>query len=285
MKYSRLLLIGILLCLVLIGTVNAFSYTSQYPPAQSGTYVKATTMYGGAYPYYTTDPAKSLTGTWTGVCWVSTVGNNADQRFHIDLGSAKPISRIYYENGHLSGAYTENGAKNFTFWGSNVSGSFANLTYGADTGWTQLTASQTLFDEHVELDQADPKYITVTNTNAYRYYAFKFSDVYGPGVAAIMVIRRIELQMLNPDPVASFNLVLTDTSTGIPTSWQWNATNLLGNNTPVTISTDQNPILTLSQGNWLIDLIATNAEGSDTCNSTIGINLTSPQVYFWSRTS
>ena len=86
-------------------------------------------------------------------------------------------------------------------------------------------------------------------------------------------------------PVASFNLTLTDTSTGVPTSWQWNATNLLGNNTPVTISTDQNPILTLSQGNWLIDMIATNDIGSGTCNSTIGINLTSPQVYFWSRIS
>ena len=88
-----------------------------------------------------------------------------------------------------------------------------------------------------------------------------------------------------PPPVASFNLTLTDTSTNVPTSWQWNATNLLGNNTPVTISTDQNPILTLTQGNWLIDLIATNDQGSDTCNSTIGINLTSPQVYFWERTS
>ena len=86
-------------------------------------------------------------------------------------------------------------------------------------------------------------------------------------------------------PIASFNLVLTDTTTGAPTSWQWNATNLLGNNTPVTISTDQNPIVTLTQGNWLIDLIATNDLGSDTCNSTIGINLTSPQVYFWERTS
>ena len=84
-------------------------------------------------------------------------------------------------------------------------------------------------------------------------------------------------------PIASFNLVLTDTSTGSPSSWQWNATNLLGNNTPVTISTDQNPILILTQGNWLIDLIVTNAGGSDTCNSTIGINLTSPTVYFWNR--
>lgn len=86
-------------------------------------------------------------------------------------------------------------------------------------------------------------------------------------------------------PVASFVLTLTDTTIGFVSSWQWNATNLLGDNIPVTISTDQNPILTLTQGNWLIDLIATNDLGSDTCNSTIGINLTSPQVYFWSRTS
>jgi PKD repeat protein len=86
-------------------------------------------------------------------------------------------------------------------------------------------------------------------------------------------------------PVASFDIVLTDTSTQYPTSWIWNVTNLLGNNTEVTYSTSQNPILNLENGNWRINLTATNAVGSNTTSKIIGWNLSSPVVYFWKRTS
>ena len=86
-------------------------------------------------------------------------------------------------------------------------------------------------------------------------------------------------------PVASFDIVLTDTSTQYPTSWIWNVTNLLGNNTEVTYSTSQNPILNLGTGNWRINLTATNDIGSNTTSKIIGWNLSSPVVYFWKRTS
>ena len=165
---------------------------SQYPPYHSDTYVKATTKYDTSYwPYFATDPAKSLTGSWTNNSWVTGSGVATNQRFHIDLGSAITVKRIYYENCHDSGGNTTLGAKNFTFWGSNTAAAFADLTYATDTNWTQLTASQSTFDQHVAANQADPKYITITNTTAYRYYAVKIADGWSAGSCAL---RRIELQ-------------------------------------------------------------------------------------------
>ena len=170
------------------------TYTSQYPPAHSDTYVKATTKYGtDSWAYFTTDPALSLTGTSDYNSWLSASVGAVEQRFHIDLGSAKIIRRIYYENGHDSGTYTNRGPQNFTFWGSNTgAGTFDDLVYGNDGGWTELTVAQNTFDQHTASDVADPKYITVTNTTAYRYYAFKFADGYGH--ANYLAVRHIVLQ-------------------------------------------------------------------------------------------
>ncbi|NQU18881.1 hypothetical protein HQ550_01855 [bacterium] len=176
------------------------SYTSQYPVAQSDDYVKSTTKFNTNYwAYFTTNPALSLTGSWASNQWASAVTTN--QRFHIDLGSAKTITRIYYENSHNSGGETWQGVNNFTFWGSNTAGDFAELTYAEDGTWVALTGvSQSTFDRHigtteVPVDEADPKYITVTNNTAYRYYAFKFADNYG---ATNYGVRRIELQTEDP---------------------------------------------------------------------------------------
>jgi len=87
-------------------------------------------------------------------------------------------------------------------------------------------------------------------------------------------------------PNASFNIVLTDTSTNSPTAWKWNATNI-SNNTEITFSTLQNPVLSFGTlpANWRINFTASNALGSNTTNQTIGYNLTTPVVYFWSRTA
>lgn len=86
-------------------------------------------------------------------------------------------------------------------------------------------------------------------------------------------------------PSASFVFTLTDTSTG-STSWDWYVTNLTGNNTEILFSSIQNPTITLGIGNWLVKLKSSNAGGSsNSTTKTIGINLTSPVVYFWNRTS
>jgi len=189
-------------------------YTSQYPPAQSDTYAKSTTKYSTDYwAYYATDPLLSVTGGGAANSWISEDTVITNQRFHIDLGSAKIIRRIYYENYHTVGTKTNVGVKNFTFWGSNTAGSFAELTYGTDTGWTQLTCSQNTFDQHVDSDVADPKYITVTNSTAYRYYAFKFADGYGSTQA--IGFRRIELQ--TQDLKAIYHVKVTSVSSSVDT--------------------------------------------------------------------
>lgn len=180
----------LLLILLFTGLLFADEYTSVYPPAYNTTYVKATTELQAAHQ--ATNPSKSLIGIWNGNAWVTPNGDPCQQRFHIDLGEAKVVKRIYYENSHNSGGTTKTGVKNFTLWGSNSADSFAELTYGTDTGWTNLTTSQSYFDEHAAADKPDPKYITVTNSTAYRYYGFKFSDNYGNKTN--IGVRRIELQ-------------------------------------------------------------------------------------------
>jgi hypothetical protein len=182
-----------------VGTGAA--HDASYPLEQNATYVATTTTFSvNYYPYFTTNPAKALTGTHTGQQWLSVAGTSTNQRFHIDLGGTDVITRIYYENSHDSGTTSEAGAKNFTFWGSNNAASFAEMTYSADTNWTQLTASVSHFEQHDPADAADPQYFTVTNAVAYRYYAFKFADNYGH--ANYMGVRRLEL---NPVTNTAFN--------------------------------------------------------------------------------
>jgi len=207
---------------------TAGDYISQYPPAQSDTYVKATTIDGGwAFAHFATDPTLSLIGAYGYNAWMSD-NQTANQRFHIDVGSAKIVKRIYYENFHSEGTLTDRGVKNFSFWGSNTgAGTFDDLVYANDDGWTQLTTSQSTFDEHVGLDQADPKYITVTNSTAYRYYAFKFADNYGN--ANFMGVRRIELQ--TQAPKAIYRVKIPSISSSVDTDYYFYYDNNVDHNT------------------------------------------------------
>ena len=166
---------------------------SIYPPAQNNTYVKATTKYDTTtWPYFATDPSKSLIGAFGSASWISGNGGQVNQRLHIDLGSLKVITKIYYENFHNSGIETNYGAKNFTFWGSNEETAFAEMTYAIDTNWTQLTCDISQLVQHIAADQVDPHYINISSPMPYRYYAFKFVDNWGN--SNYMGIRRIELQ-------------------------------------------------------------------------------------------
>jgi len=167
------------------------AYISDYPLGQSNDYVKTTTDDGVNYQgFFATDPTKSLIGINAGNSWAATDYTITNQRFHMDLGSTKVITRIYYEN--YFGGFPASGVKDFTFWGSNNANAFNDLTYSDNTGWTQLTTGSSQFAEHVAQDVADPHYINVTNSTAYRYYAFKFADNWGN--TGNIGIRRIELQ-------------------------------------------------------------------------------------------
>jgi len=234
----------------LIGNVldtHALSGVSQYPPAQNDTYVKATTTVAPYLPYFATDPTRTLAGTPESNCWL--LGDVTHQRFHIDLGSTKTITQIYYENLNGNGDITTGGVKDFTLWGSNSATAFAELTYGIDTDWTQLACSQSTFDKHVVAAVADPKYIIVANTTAYRYYAFKFADNWGYN--GLMGIRRIELQLaslVNSKSIygSARQLIGTDGTTPV---LDWSNNNRLGvGTTNPQVKLDVNGVLASGMG-------------------------------------
>lgn len=172
------------------GSTLGFGYLDCWSEGDSATYVKATSALASHDAFYTVNPGVLVTGSYSGSWLSNSVITN--QRFHIDLGEAKVITRVLYENQHNSGGTTNIGAKNFTLWGSNDASAFADTTYGSDTNWTQLTTDVSQLDQHTGSDIADPKYIKVTNNVAYRYYAFKFADNWGHGT--YMGVRKIVLQ-------------------------------------------------------------------------------------------
>jgi len=189
---KKILLIIILIMAIFQINALSTSYTSQYP-TQDDDHVKATSKVStNFWPYFATNPELTLTGDYNLNAWLAANGSVTEQRFHIDLGSAKVIKRIYYENLHDSGSSTNRGAQNFTFQGSNTEASFLELTYGTDTGWTNINTATSVFIQHPDEDIEDPHYITITNTTAYRYYAFKFADNYGN--VSYLGVRRVELQ-------------------------------------------------------------------------------------------
>jgi len=78
--------------------------------------------------------------------------------------------------------------------------------------------------------------------------------------------------------IAPFTMVFNDTSTGTPTSWVWNATNVTGNNVAYTFNTStfSAPIYTFATaGNYTIKLNATNAVGSNISTQVTWVNVSS----------
>ena len=88
--------------------------------------------------------------------------------------------------------------------------------------------------------------------------------------------------------VAPFTMVFNDTSTGPPTSWVWNATNVTGNNVPFYINTTTVTLANISYsfrtaGNYTIKLNATNSGGSGISGIT-WVNVSSTTLTFTSIT-
>jgi hypothetical protein len=178
--------------------VFPFGYASVYPPAQNGTYVKATshltTPPDYYQPWFATDPALSLIGSGNGTCWVAKTTATTNQWFQIDLGAgnATVITRIYYENSHATGGNVSGGAKNILVYGTNTDASFGDTTYATTTGWDLIATDTTVTAIHVLANTPDPKYLYLTNSTAYRYYGLRIANNWG---GTTMGIRRIELQV------------------------------------------------------------------------------------------
>ncbi|MGA2121923.1 MAG: hypothetical protein ABSG49_07755 [Methanoregula sp.] len=69
-----------------------------------------------------------------------------------------------------------------------------------------------------------------------------------------------------------------DTSVTSPTSWNWSFTNVTGNNTPVSWSTERNATQTFGAGNFSIALNASNSAGYKIATQVTFINVTAPAV-------
>ena len=166
------------------------AYVSQYPPAQSATYVKATTtLAGDYYPYNATDPTNSLTGGPSGNQWYSESGALYN-KINIDLGEAVIITRLYIENGNESGAYTGFGIKGLEIYGTNSADAFANTTYVTLTDLTLIDTIEVA--QHVASDVADPQYFALDNITAYQYIVLRVVTSWSG--ASQCSVRRIECQ-------------------------------------------------------------------------------------------
>jgi PKD repeat protein len=292
--FLAIIIITLITATFVVGSADALTYTSQYPPSQSITYVNSTTKAStDYYPYFMTDPTKALTGTPIGNSWASLAGAK-QQRIHIDLGSVKSITRIYYENFHYAGADEQEGVSNFTFWGSNISSAFApgtaTLAYANDTGWTAITTPVTDFEKHAQSNTTDPKYMVLASTATYRYFAFKMHDQWGTWYG-MFGMRRIELQ--STDPVSSFTPVasdgaallpvtFTDTSTSTVdpiTGWNWTIRGVAvtghGTNTTAypAASTAQNASFTFTPGNFTVSLNVSTAISSNVSTQISWVNV------------
>ena len=164
-------------------------YATDDPPAFNSTYVVGN--YNPADAQRLANPSTSPIGSYSGNSWPSP-GPTSNVRWHIDVGTAVAVKRVYYVNGHTSGDREGWGARHFTMWGSNNAGAFADTTYGTDTNWTQLTTAISEFAQHVHADVEDPQYFLVTNSTAYKYYAIKIADNWGDNS---LLMRRLQLQV------------------------------------------------------------------------------------------
>jgi hypothetical protein len=165
------------------------TYTSHYPVAQNGTYVKTTSAISGHDQFLATDPSKSLTGTNEGNQW-DTNNQWGSVKHNIDHGTPFVAARVYIENSHISGGYTNRGVKNILIYGTDSATAFANTTYADTTDLTLLLTIEVA--QHVASNVADPQYFLITgNTTAFRYTVTRVVDSWGD---AYVGLRRIEIQ-------------------------------------------------------------------------------------------
>lgn len=164
-------------------------------------FVKATSELNSSYIAFNgVNLSYSLIDGNAGVAWYAS--SVTGQRFHINFGVRRVVTRIYLENAHSFGggpAEINNGIKDVTFWGSNAVADFNDVTYANDGTWKQLPTSPTSFAKHVDANVVDPQYMEVANpVFAFQYYALKIATNWG---GAYLGIRRMAfLYVAEPFP-------------------------------------------------------------------------------------
>jgi PKD repeat protein len=116
----------------------------------------------------------------------------------------------------------------------------------------------------------------------------------GSGGSGVVILKYLTPIMPPIPQVASFTanvtsgiapqgIIFNDTSNILSiTSWQWNFTNVTGNNTPTTFSTTNNVTYTFGIGNWSIKLNVTNSSTSNISTQVTFINVSARITDGWS---
>jgi PKD repeat protein len=271
MRWNILIVVLTLTLILGFGVVSATSYTTQDPPGFSSTYEKATTTSNldDWQVWYLFNNALDYTKTSdSGVTWQSVRYEIANQRINVDLGSAKTITRVKYENYFGSNGVSA-GARNVAIYGSNTASDFSTTTYATDGSLELINDFEEWTIRNTTAGTSFPGYVIIDSPGSYRYYTFRISNTWGS--TNFLALRHLELQSTDiSPPVASFTkdktggtnpltVVFTDTSTNTPTSRYW----VFGDGSS-TNSTMQNPVHTFSSaGTFNVNLTATNSAGSN----------------------
>ena len=257
MKLSRIIL-GLILIISIVTVVQAIppqvSYNSMTGNATNGYTTNYSSAYDGSYLGY-----KLFDGDLTADNgWATSAGVTSGWVWQ-QFPTAKIVTN-YTIYGYWNPTTMPN---TWTFSGSNGGG-------------------ETTLDSHsgVTWSANENKTFSFANTNQYLRYNLTISSINGGGN---VLMREMYFYGNNP-PLASFTanttggysplpVLLTDTSTNNPTSWEYGAKNVTGNNTWIPIGTTQNLATTLPVGNWSLRLNATTAGGTNTSTQTTFVNV------------
>jgi PKD repeat protein len=105
------------------------------------------------------------------------------------------------------------------------------------------------------------------------------TDISAPGFVNVSKAAEIPIANFTTNTTsggAPLAVRFNDTSSDIPTSWNWTFSNVTGNDTTVSFATTQNPAYVFGVGNWSIKLTTANTAGSNTTPGTYFINTTAP---------
>lgn len=162
--------------------------------------VLATTNLNTSYKaYYSCDPNRLLTGTWSGIQWLSLGGQVTNQKFNVTLPEPTVPRRIKIDNSHSNGGSYNTGVKDVTFYGTNSEVAFNNVDYDDITDLTEIGTLEIRM--HGAVNAADTTWYDLDGREPFKYMVLRCATNHGN--TSYMGIRSIEFQA---DPM--YNYVL-----------------------------------------------------------------------------
>ena len=295
MKYK--ILIGILLCLLLVGSAQAVIYDYPFVPKMTsdndglGNISSAISSEGaGNEAWRAYDKALGAT---TISPWYPLTTNKGWVQIQTSTGHVAQAYNITALRSNVDMATTK--TRNPRTWNFNASNDGST--------WTTLDTQTDITDWPTANGQIMNKTFTFANTVSYTYYRLDVIINMGNtylGVEEIEIFGQLAPTSVTPiasftstnrsiatnttsrgwEGVSPFTMQFTNTSTGAPfTSYVWNATNMTGNSVALTFNQTvyYNPIYTFTTaGNYSIQLNVTGSLGTNISVQKTFINVSSP---------